>query len=647
MESAYRQMLQQSPNSSAKKTRQYQGNEPKKKQKFSLPIDRLKPAAVKSEKQNSENQKLSKRTPSKHQINTLLKYYESNKYNEAEIEAVLLTEEFPEHAFGWKVLGVLFKQRGRATDALDCMRKAAALSPDDAEIHNNLGVTLQALNRLDEAEASQRQAISLRPNYIEAHYNLGLTLQKLIRLSEAESSYKHAIKLQPSHAEAHNNVGVILQSQGVFDEAEASYRRAVILKPDYTEARDNLLYMQNYDPRLSAAELYREYAAYGAHVSSVTTRHFGHSGGLSVSGRRIRIGYSSPDFRGHACRFFMEPMFRAHDRDEFELFAYSNTAKPDGHTDRLKGYFDQWVDVTQLSDEAMAERIYADGIDILVDMAGHTKGNRLPVFAMRPAPIQVGSAIGYGYTTGLKEVDYFIGDENLTPEGSEPYFSETLWRVPAPAFVYVPPRDVTPEVSELPALRNGYVTFGSLTRTVRLNDPLLGVWKVILDRVPGSRLRLDQKPFAVEGTRELFWARLEGLGIARERVELTCSQLHWDAYEGIDITLDCWPHNAGTTTVESLWMGVPVLTKVDRPSVGCVGASYLRPLDLGAWVAEDEEAYIEKAVAYASDLTTLAQLRDCLRHRLEGSSLLDAVGGTQKMESAYRQMVAKIGECKQ
>ena len=156
----------------------------------------------------------------------------------------------------------------------------------------------------------------------------------------------------------------------------------------------------------------------------------------------------------------------------------------------------------------MAERIYDDGIDILVEMAGHTSGNRLVVFAMRPAPIQVGSAIGYGYTTGLKEIDYFIGDENLTPEGSEPYFSEELFRVPGPTFVYEPPSDITPDVSDLPALRNGYVTFGSLTRTIRLNDPLFKTWKKILDRVPGSRLRLDQKPFAAEGMRELFWKRL-------------------------------------------------------------------------------------------------------------------------------------------
>jgi len=339
----------------------------------------------------------------------------------------------------------------------------------------------------------------------------------------------------------------------------------------------------------------------------------------------------------------MEPMFREHDRDQFELFAYSNTKNPDQYTERLKGYFDQWIDVTQLSDEAMAQRIYDDKIDILVDMAGHTEGNRLLAFAMRPAPIQVGSAIGYGYTTGLKEVDYFIGDENLTPEGSEPYFSEDLFRVPAPFFVYEPPRDITPDISELPASRNGHVTFGSLTRTTRLNDELLKVWKKILDRVPGSRLRLDQKPFVAEGMRELFWKRLEGLGIPRERVELTYSQPHWSAYQDIDITLDCWPHNAGTTTIESLWMGVPVLSKVDRPSMGCVGASMLKPLGLEDWVVEDEAAYIEKAVDYASDLTMLAQLRDGLRQRLENSSLLDAAACTQKMEDAYRQMLAKRG----
>jgi predicted O-linked N-acetylglucosamine transferase (SPINDLY family) len=403
-----------------------------------------------------------------------------------------------------------------------------------------------------------------------------------------------------------------------------------------------LLFVLNYDHRLSAADLYGQYAAYGEAVSELTKHCFAHNERTPIGGRRVRVGYSSPDFRGHACRFFMEPLFRNHDRDQFELFAYSNTLNPDQHTERMKGYFDHWVDVVGMTDEEMAQRIYDDQVDILVDMAGHTKGNRLPVFAMRPAPIQASSCTGYAYTTGLKEVDYFICDENMVPEGSECYFSEEPWRLPAPAEPYDPPREEAPDVSELPALRNGYVTFGSLTRTVRINDPLLRVWSEILERVPNSRLRLDQKPFAHEGTRELFWKRLEGLGLPRDRVDLTCSPSHWTAYHDIDITLDCWPHNAGTTTLESLWMGVPVLSKMDRPSVGRIGAAALKPLGLEDWLVETAEAYVEKAVSFASDLDALSELRAELRDRVDQGPHLDAATITGHLERAYLEMIKAL-----
>ena len=226
----------------------------------------------------------------------------------------------------------------------------------------------------------------------------------------------------------------------------------------------------------------------------------------------------------------------------------------------------------------------------------------------------------------------------MVPIGSERYFSEEPLRLPAPAYTYEPPREDTPDVSQLPALSNGYVTFGSLTRTVRLNDPLLRVWGEILARVPGSRLRLDQRPFASEGMREFFWQRLEGLGIPRERVELSYSTPHWFAYHDIDITLDCWPHNAGTTTLESLWMGVPVLSKMDRPSMGRMGAAVLRPLDLDDWLVETAEAYVERAVSFASDLESLARLRAELRGRVEQGPHLRAATVTQNFESAFRQM---------
>ena len=719
-------------------------------------------------------------TPSQQQLSKLLEHYQGGRFNDAEDLALSITQEFPKHPFGWKVLGALFGQSGRYVEAVKanqtavslspndaeshsnfgntlrelgrleeaeasyrqalvlapdladahsnlgntlkelgrldeaeaCYRQAIALAPDYAEAYNNLGNmlqelsgleeaeacyrqaialkadyaeafnhlgnTLQELNRLDEAEASYRQAIALKADYaeafynlgttlkevgrledeefsylqaialkadlVEAHNNLGGTLQELGRLDEAEASFRQAIALKPDLAEAHNNLGLTLLELNSFEEAEASYRQAIALEPTVMKYFNNLLFASNYNPQLSSAELYREYEAYNEAISALKLRQFNHQDHSPVAGRRIRIGYSSPDLRAHSCRFFIEPIFRHHDRNQFELFAYCNHERSDDHTERMKGYFDHWIDVFPMSDNAMAERIYDDQIDIMIEMAGHTKGNRLSVFAMRPAPIQVASWIGYGYTTGLKEIDYIIADENFSPAGSEAYFSEQVWRLPAPSIVYEPPRDIAPDVSDLPALRKGYVTFGSMTRLVRLNDPVFRVWKEILDRVPDSRLRLDQRPFAAESVRELFLQRLEGLGIPRDKVELTCSAPHWTGYHDIDIGLDCWPHNAGTTIFESLWMGVPVLSKTDRPSVGRWGAAILRPLGLEDWVVEDEINYIEKAVAYAEDLDALAQLRAGLRQRVDASKLSAGEVLTLNLEGAYRQMIEKMEE---
>ena len=535
-------------------------------------------------------------------------------------------------------LGVILEKLGRLEEAKESYREAIRLNADYAEAHYNLGNLLNTRENFKDAEQQYLEAIRCKPDHAQALCNLGSVMHALERYREAEARHREAIRLEPELAFAHNNLGNVLQELGHFEEAEASFREAIRIEPDYLTAYDNLLFMLNYDHRIDASELFREYEAYGEAVASLTKHRFDHADHPALDDRRLRLGYSSPDLRGHSCRFFMEPLFSSHDRDQFELFAYSNTRGEDKHTERLKGYFDHWIDVTQLTDEEMAQRIYDDQIDILVDMAGHTKGNRLPVFAMRPAPVQASSLIGYGYTTGLKEIDYCICDEHKVPIGSERYFSEAPLRLPAPASAYEPPREDTPDVSQLPALSNGYVTFGSLTRTVRLNDPLLRVWGEILARVPGSRLRLDQRPFASEGMRELFWQRLEGLGIPRERVELSYSTPHWFAYHDIDITLDCWPHNAGTTTLESLWMGVPVLSKMDRPSVGRMGAAVLRPLDLDDWLVETAEAYVERAVSFASDLESLARLRAELRGRVEQGPHLRAATVTQNLESAFRQM---------
>jgi predicted O-linked N-acetylglucosamine transferase (SPINDLY family) len=292
-----------------------------------------------------------------------------------------------------------------------------------------------------------------------------------------------------------------------------------------------------------------------------------------------------------------------------------------------------------MSDAKLADRIFNDELDILVDLAGHTNGNRLLVFAMKPAPIQVTYIIGYGYTTGLSEIDYLLGDDRLTPIDYDKYFSEKVWRIASPSICYSPPINSMPPVNDLPALKNGYVTFGCMSRSVRLNDNLLKTWGRILGRLPNSRLRLDQKIFSGESVRNIFYERMKKLGLPISRVDLLCSNPHWFGYHEIDISLDCFPHNAGTTTFDSLWMGVPVLSKIDRPSVGRFGHAILGSLGLEDWVAVDTTDYVDKAVFFASDFKRLMNLRKTLRFQLLESELSNAGSLAKNIENAYIEMI--------
>ncbi len=341
--------------------------------------------------------------------------------------------------------------------------------------------------------------------------------------------------------------------------------------------------------------------------------------------------------------FFIEPILRNHDRTRFEVIAYANVIKPDEHTMYLKRYFDKWVDVVQMNDEEMAAQIRADDVDILIDLAGHTHGNRLPVFAMKPAPIQA-TYLGFGYTTGLSQVDYFIGDENFCPPGSDPYFSEKVLNIQAPVYGYNPPRHRVPDLVPPPSLTKGYITFGTMTRMIRLNNRLLCVWKEILDRVPGSKLRFDQKTFEDPETIERFYQRLEGLGYDRSRVELVSTPEHWNGYKEFDIALDCWPHNAGTTTFEALLSGVPVIAKRDRISVGRLSDMVLTPLGFSDWVVNTEAEFVELAVKMANDPLKLSEIRAGLREHMNNSAFIDFKARTRGLEAGYLEMVRRYNE---
>ncbi len=536
-------------------------------------------------------------------------------------------------------LANVLNEQGWRAEAEAAYRRAIELSPDHALAHANLGALLQLEGRLGEAESSCRRALMLSPDLAEAHNNLGFVLLHQGVVPAAQACFQRALGLKPNLAEAHANLGASLAAQGRFDAAEASLRRALEIDPNYEDAYGSLLYALNYHPDKTAHEVfaaYREYdERFGMPLRPVWRAH----GNDRDPGRRLKVGYVSPDFNAHSVGRFLEPLLAGHDRKVVEVHAYADLWREDEATERYRGYVDHWLPTLGMSDEHLAERIRADGIDILVDLAGHTTGNRLGVFARKPAPVSV-SWLGYGYTTGLVAIDYFLTDETVVPGGEEGLFSEAPWRLATPSHAYRPAPGMG-EVGALPALARGYVTFGTLTRAVRLNHRTIRVWSEILHRLPNARLVIDSRDFQDPALRNELAGRFAGHGIDQGRLDIGYHTPPWDVLRGMDIGLDCFPHNSGTTLFESLYMGVPFVTLAGRPSVGRLGSSVLEGAGHGEWIAHSEEEYVEKAVALAADLAKLATIRAGLRGEMQAGPLMDEAGFARKVEAAYRAMWEK------
>jgi predicted O-linked N-acetylglucosamine transferase (SPINDLY family) len=574
--------------------------------------------------------------PSAEEENALVAFFNQGRYSEGIALAQTMTEHFPEHGFGWKLLGALLSVQGDSAAALRPLQKAAQLLLQDEQAQTNLGLALAELNRLPEAQSCHHQALAINPKYANAYNNLGTALKLQGRLAEAEASYQQAVFLKPDLAAAHNNLGGVISMQNRPTEAEMHFLRALAEEPNFEEAFSNLLFILNYDSEKSGEAIFAAYRDYDKRfcrpLHGTWRAHPNHRD----SARRLKIGYVSPDFSSHSVRYFLEPLLARHDRQAFEIYAYAELWQEDDVTARYKSTVDHWIPTRGLSDEVLAERIRADEIDILVDLAGHTAHNRLPVFARKPAPVSV-SWLGYGYTTGLSAIDYYLTDAASAPPGSEALFSETPWRLATPAYVYRPAAGMGP-VGPLPALERGHITFGTLTRAIRINRRTIRVWSEILKRVEGSRLAVNSGSFQEAAQQEALALRFAAHGIQREQLAMGCQSPPWDVLRGIDIGFDCFPHNSGTTLFETLYMGVPYVTLAGRPSVGRLGSSILEGLGHTEWIALSEAEYIEKAVALAADLPRLAELRAGLRQEMQAGPLMNEVGFAHKVETAYREM---------
>lgn len=609
--------------------------------------------------------------------NIILKLFNEKRYKECEEAAVRFIKNYPEDAFGWKlagaaasllknyqeaekrllkaitidkkdsetitILGNVLRNQGRIKESLDCYERALEIDPENPAALNGKALNLMDLDKgeklFNEAFECLSKAVLIRPNHSEFYYNLGVYYGYKGDYSEAIKAHQKAIELDPNSANAYNNLALILQEILQLDEALLQFDKAIQIQPDVAFLYSNRLFAINYHPTKSAEEIFAFYQEFDKRFGAPYRSRWRVHTNDSDPEKRLRIGYVSSDFRAHSTTYFLEPLLAHHDHTQFEIFAYAQNASLDHKSLQYRELVDHWVPVASLDDEATAERIRADQIDILVELAGHTAGNRLLVFARRPAPVSV-TWLGYGYTTGLSAIDYFLGDTVLTPPGCDHLFSERLWRLDRPWVVYRPNPNMG-EPGPLPALHHGFVTFGTLTRGIRLNHRVIRVWSEILKRTPGSRLLMNSKSFA-EPAMQNYWATHFGqYGIERERLILGYQSPPWDVLRGLDITLDCFPHNSSTTLLESLYMGIPYITLADRPSVGRLGSTILVGLGHPEWIAYSEEEYIEKAVELASDLQRLAAIRANLRSELEASPLRDEEGFARAMERAYRAMWRK------
>ena len=544
----------------------------------------------------------------------------------------------PDHGQAHLNLGNVLYLQGDLNEAVHEYLHALRIKPSDAAVHNNLGLIRILLGQYDKAKANFQEAIRLNPTYAGAYSNLGNACQYLGHMNDAVQCYQQAIRLKPDLVESHIGLGSVYTYQGKLDEALACYKEALRHDPRNALAHSNLLFLLSYrsdsDPEMLFAEHRRWGEIHGRDPASIAPH-------LNApdEDKRLRIGYVSADFRNHPVGIFIEQVLAHHDKSRFEVFCYSNHGINDDLTARLRGHADHWHDVLGQPDELLAQQIRRDGIDILVDLAGHTAGNRLLTFALKPAPVQA-TWMSYIATTGLKAIDYIIGNKYVIPPQDERYYVESVVRLPHSFLCFSPPQ-VSIDISPLPAQSSDWITFGCFNNSAKLTPAVIAAWSKLLVTLPRSRLYLKSSGFNDEETRTHFKNLFAEHGVQNAQLKFagrSPRQEYLAAYHEVDIGLDPFPYNGGTTTVEALWMGVPVVTLRGDRFVGRMGESIMMNLGLEECVADNEESYIAKAIALTSDLPRLSSLRGDLRNQLLNSPLCDGPGFTRDLEAAYRRM---------
>jgi hypothetical protein len=531
--------------------------------------------------------------------------------------------------------GIAHQAAGRFTDAEPMLRQVLQWQPNNADALHYLGLVLHQTGRSDEGLPLLGRSAALAPGVAGFRYNYGKCLAERIRPDAAVAQLTEALRLEPRLVDGYLQLGAVLRTQGRLDEAIAAFAQGARLAP-MLPCASGLLYTLWFHPRRSPESIFQEHRAWASRfVDPIASGAAPHANDRDPH-RRLRIGYVSPDFRNHVIGRYIEPVLARHDRERFEVCCYSDVATPDPLTRQIRAHAIVWRETFGMSHERVAETIRGDAIDILVDLTSHAGLNRLLAFARRPAPVQV-TYLAYPTTTGLAAMDYRVTDARLDPPGmTEHLHTEKLLRLPGSYWVY-PPRADAPAVNDLPAARNGCVTFGSLNAFTKINADVLAVWSRILAALPDSRLHV-LLPGGVENNRHAP-PMFQSSGIDPARVRFIEFQSHANyprLFHEIDVTLDPFPYPGHTTSLDSLFMGVPVVTLAGQSPVSRAGVSVLAHAGLDDLVAGTRDAYVRIATDLARDLPRLAALRRELRPRMLGGPLADHESLTRSLESAYR-----------
>ena len=534
-------------------------------------------------------------------------------------------------------LGLLLAEQGKPEEAILNFRTALEIKPDFADVYIGIGNVLNSQSMPKEAVLWFQKGINHQPNNVAAYNNMGSALHNQDQLDEAVACYGKALKIDPKMAATLNNMGLVLQDQGRLKEAREYFRRALKIGPNLVKAYSNFLLSLLYDSEYDLDYIFTEHKKWDdfyGHPSMKKSAQFINS---PRQDRRLRIGYVSPDFRNHSCAWFIEPLLEFHNRDKVEIFCYSEVKKEDNVTERIRKLSNSWYCTQGISDMEVAKQIRSDGIDILVDLAGHTKGNRLPIFALKPAPVQM-TWLGYSFTTGLEAMDYRLSDKWLTPLEGREMFSERLYNLSRCSLAYSPPGK-TPEPSEPAFESNKHITFGSFNSLSKVSSLTIALWARVLDETPGSKLVLKARQSHDFGSKKRILRLFNEQRISDNRVIFqgyaTSTFEHLAHYREIDLALDTFPYNGTTTTCEALWMGVPVVTLIGNHTVSRWGLSLVAAVGLEELAAKSEDEYcaIIKNLVYSH--RRLKVLKTGMRDRLISSPLCDARGFADAVEEVF------------